>query len=542
MAGRTRRQGLVLDSQGETSANPAAASAKSGPDADREGVGAVGLPPIETASEHSSPPSARGDDWQEPVTRAGLGFLIRDILKEYLQPQQQELHALKQLVSNLSHVSYAADPPHAGRSINLSVGADHDASRAPPAVPVHVAPSLVPSMPPSSPSRLIGDPQATGLCSKFKVKAVDVPRDLMLERPAQCSVPCVLKWVQLMAQIDAVAAKAVNREPRTHEEREEYWRIYLRCFGPGLFSEVQRALQLSPIPEDPVDFWRMVLRVVFPGDDAATVYEDTANAYMPWMEMQGLSTYRTSLDLLIRLSEMHQGKQGTALEYAVALRQYRHIVRVINQCADEPSQRLAMRLDALQGDLKTSLSRGKTPPLAQLIQVVTTFYDWLHEWVCRHGMERVFGKSRGTPVPPHRHATLAQPQLRQMQGPSSSHISSQSYAQAVAPAVVPGQENSLSLPGQFVQMQDPPNGQTRTWSYMSRVKIASGPGQELCRGPPPQGVTGFTYLGDWLDSQGLCTYCRKPNHVRSECRGLQAAKEKAAQYRQGTIPSQENSQ
>jgi hypothetical protein len=458
-----------------------------------------------------------------------------------LQPQREEIQELRKFVSGLSHISYAANPPHAALASGQGVGSV-DPQPVPVAAPVRASVFNLPSGPVNSRSSAQELSSGMGYAGKFKVKLIDIPGNLMLERPAQCSVSCMLNWISLMSQIDSIASKAVNREPRTDEEREEYWRVYLRCFGPGLFHEVQRVLQLSPIPDDSVDFWRQVLKVVFPGSDSVMIYDDTANAYMPWMEKHGLPTYRTSLDLLIRLSETFQGKQGSVLEYAVALRHYRHIVRIINQCADEPSQRLAMKLDTLQGDLKTALCNGHTPPLHQLTHAVASFYDWLHEWVCKHGVERVFGRPRGLQHPATRPNPLPQPQLRQMQGPSSSQTLSQSYAQVVAPAAASVQEHSPSSPGQFVQMQDPPNGQTRTWSYMSRVKVAQGPGQELCRGPPPQGVTGFTYLGDWLDSQGLCTYCRKPNHVRSECRGLQAAKEKAVQYRQGTIPSQENSQ
>jgi hypothetical protein len=183
---------------------------------------------------------------------------------------------------------------------------------------------------------------------------------------------------------------------------------------------------------------------------------------------------------------------------------------------------------------------GLIPSTQQYITAFNGFLAWLRRWQKLYNYEDIFGYPAAKSVTwdptlvkplPAQKAVLRQMTAQENYPEFPEDIHTPSFSQVVSEreagddivylkkmtssaTTKPSRDNgaSPSLPAYA------PTGKKRTWGWKQITLNVGGKGRQPCNGPPPADAPAeCEYLGDWLDLQGLCTYCLVSGHEKNDC-------------------------
>lgn len=338
---------------------------------------------------------------------------------------------------------------------------------------------------------------------KFRMENTDRVKGVNLRKGERLSPALVLQWVATARVLDSAALKARSREPECPSEWATFFKFYVDHMEDGLHEVMMTKVSNGSITSVAA-FWNAVFSELFPAALVKDAFEDALKDYPIWSEPLGLERWEKVTRLLVQYKESVAGNTGPTLELAVAEKLYQQLVRVVHQCTERPSQDLLRQLALYQVPLNLARAADRKPTAAEYDQTFRGFMLWLSDWLKLYSYEGTFG----FPMASTAAGSLLKPEvkkhLRQMPTPSTP-VKTDS-----TPRKPPFNKTKLA--------QLAPTGKLRTWTWRQRTCPDNAPREECATPASAEAQSkGCEYLGDWLDLQGLCTYCCKPGHVKSAC-------------------------
>jgi len=365
--------------------------------------------------------------------------------------------------------------------------------------------------------------------TRFKMDSGDRVKGVSLRKGERLTSALVLQWVATARVLDSAALKARNREPETPSEWATFFKFYVDHMEDGLHEVLMATISNGRITSV-CDFWNAVFRELFPEALVQDAFEEALKDYTIWAEPLGLERWEKVTKLLVQYKEMVAGNTGPSLDLAISERMYQQLLRVIHLCKERQSQDLLRQLALYQVPLNLARAAGRKPSAEEYTQTYRAFLLWLIDWLKLYSYEGTFGYPMAVATGSHSHSdSSSKRHLRQMGTPTT-----------------PVQREATPKKPPYIKTKLPqlaPTGKLRTWTWKQRTCPDNAPREE-CASPAPTEAQekGCEFLGDWLDLQGLCTYCTKPGHVKEHCPKHKANKAKweAAQKKAQEATVQEN--
>lgn len=336
---------------------------------------------------------------------------------------------------------------------------------------------------------------------KFKMESGDRVQGVNLRRGERLTSALVLQWVGTARTLDSAAMKARSRAPETPTEWATYMKFYVDHMEDGLQEVMMTKVSTGAITSVE-GFWNAVFSELFPAALVKDAFEEAMKEYPIWAEPLGLERWEKVTKLLVQYREVVAGNTGDTLELAIAETLYQQLVRVIHQCKERPSQDLLRQLAMYQAPLNLAKATDRKPSVSEYIQTFKGFMLWLSDWLKLYSYEGTFGYP-----------------MTAVTGTLQS--SSKKYLRHMETISTPARRDSTPRKPPFQKSKLPqlaPTGKLRTWTWKQRTCPDNAPREECATPASAEAqAKGCEYLGDWLDLQGLCTYCCKSGHVKEDC-------------------------
>jgi len=371
--------------------------------------------------------------------------------------------------------------------------------------------------------------------AKFKMFMNERVKGLSFQAGEKLTSAVVMKWVTSARLLDSAAMKAANRPPVSVSEWQQFFHFYLLHFNDGLYQELQSKVHEQHIGSV-TEFWVTVFNVVFPKDLVPDTFDTVLQTYMIWHEPSGVDRWEAVTRMLVRYKEACTGKTGVMLDHAIAEKMYVQMLRVIHHSIERNSQDLLRQFSTYQSAIHVAQFQGNIPSTQLYEQAVSGFLLWLKDWLRLYSYKGTFGHEQGRMIQ-WGQDTIISPRkgnLRHMGSSSPSYAASEpdtgvSFSQAVSLGdQVEPQLRKMHGSVATRQTQKPtfkpalpqyaPTGKKRTWGWKQSTLSVNGADRQPCNGPAPaEAPAECEYYGDWLDYQGICTYCLDAGHTKQEC-------------------------
>jgi hypothetical protein len=380
--------------------------------------------------------------------------------------------------------------------------------------------------------QLNNKPTVTSETSKFKIGIPQVPKGMVISRGIQIDGASVLQVVSDIRVIEKAIKVACNRNPATASEWNQYFRQFLAYMADGLYDEIDELLATHNIC-NMSQFFTILFNKLFPEDLVLEAFDNALQIYMQWTEPVGVERWELITRTLIEYREAKSGKTGHVLEAAIAERMYTQLVRTLHNCTPAASQGWLRILAQHNMAITAKRKIGECIPAALYDGVYETIMCLLRDETKKFGYETVYGHSRANKLaaPMQCFESAASLNLRHMKYTPSTPVKQHSVTGQVGKTYASAVSGNGS--NGFQKLADyAPTGIKRTWTWQSKLKPEADPARPgktlprvFLREPVPAECTNAKceYLGDWLDYQGLCTYCQSKDHNRQACSALAIA-------------------
>ena len=319
--------------------------------------------------------------------------------------------------------------------------------------------------------------------------------------------------------------------PNTPNEWSMFLKFHLTHLHGVLHEEMILLVQSNTF-QSTESFWNVVFQKIFPSYMAREAFDKALSAYMVWNEAQGIERWEANVQAMAQFLASMTGKTGTERRRDIAEQIFRQFQRVVDNSQEQQSAQLSRDFSDYTGDIEKALSRGQ-PITAEMYEFANQcFYAFLHKWLNRHTYELTFGYPRagsstratGPGQLNHISATQSTIYVTEHNAPKAESPPP-SYSQVVteggrgAPAPSLRQMRPLQQKEHIVLDKVGPTGKLRTWGWQQTTRPADKSARVPCNAPAPADCTNpkIKYYGDWLEEQGLCTYCCTAGHTKDRC-------------------------
>jgi hypothetical protein len=360
---------------------------------------------------------------------------------------------------------------------------------------------------------------------KFKVAMGATLKKVSIAKGERVTSEYILTLFNHARDIDIAALKACSRKPVTQNDWDAYFKFHLAHFNGALHEEMSNLVHEQHFMDNKT-FWIATYQKLLPSYMAREALSKALAHYMIWTEPLGIERWEAITKDMLEYKAYTVGKRSQDIATYVAEHLHQQLRRLVDNAADLCSLSLDKELSLYSQDIEDAGDDGLFIPDHMYLQAFNRFVKYLTKAINRHGYKLIFGHPQATNRSSHiNHIQAAihnqnnestQPQVRQMVAsipstPSKLHTSA-------AAKQFRSQDRNPKV--------DPiaPTGKTRTWRWGNLTNPDNdAQGKRMprvpCDGPVPDTCTDARcqYYGDWLDVQGLCTYCEKPGHTKSEC-------------------------
>jgi hypothetical protein len=360
---------------------------------------------------------------------------------------------------------------------------------------------------------------------KFKMNNYFQLKQVRISKGERITTPFILKTLSNVKTIDSAASKASNRKPQTANEWQTYLKFHLAHLEDSLHEEMSAYCQENDF-QNSNDFWTQVYKKVFPSDIALDAFDKALTSYMIWSEPLGFERWQAITNIMLTHKAHMKGKLPTEVPIYIAEGISQQLQRVVRACPEQQSATLFKDYTSTYSDILNA--RELCHPVTKEMYTTSNqmFIRQLKRLLDSYTSESIFGHSTSK----EHKAPEATPKVQQI----TREVPASTPAEASPP---PTFTQVTQLGGQGYQGKPaprdrrlvPPNHQAiaptgllRTWNWYTvtnpndKVKY---PIRIPCYDPPPKDCTNSkcVYYGDWLDAQGLCSYCLSDKHVKSAC-------------------------
>jgi hypothetical protein len=360
---------------------------------------------------------------------------------------------------------------------------------------------------------------------KFKMNNYFQLKQVRISKGERITTPFILKTLSNVKTIDSAASKASNRKPQTANEWQTYLKFHLAHLEDSLHEEMSAYCQENDF-QNSNDFWTQVYKKVFPSDIALDAFDKALTSYMIWSEPLGFERWQAITNIMLTHKAHMKGKLPTEVPIYIAEGISQQLQRVVRACPEQQSATLFKDYTSTYSDILNA--RELCHPVTKEMYTTSNqmFIRQLKRLLDSYTSESIFGHSTSK----EHKAPEATPKVQQI----TREVPASTPAEASPPPTFTqvtqlGGQGYQGKPAPRDRKPVPPNHQAiaptgllRTWNWYTvtnpndKVKY---PIRIPCYDPPPKDCTNSkcVYYGDWLDAQGLCSYCLSDKHVKSAC-------------------------
>jgi hypothetical protein len=360
---------------------------------------------------------------------------------------------------------------------------------------------------------------------KFKMNNYFQLKQVRISKGERITTPFILKTLSNVKTIDSAASKASNRKPQTANEWHTYLKFHLAHLEDSLHEEMSAYCQENDF-HNAADFWTQVYKKVFPSDIALDAFDKALTSYMIWSEPLGFERWQAITNIMLTHKAHMKGKLPTEVPIYIAEGISQQLQRVVRACPEQQSATLFKDYTSTYSDILNA--RELCHPVTKEMYTTSNqmFIRQLKRLLDSYTSESIFGHSTSK----EHKASDATPKVQQI----TREVPSSTPAEASPP---PTYTQVTQLGGQGYQGRPAPKdrkpvppghqsiaptGLVRTWNWYTVTNPndkVKHPIRIPCYDPPPKECTNSkcVYYGDWLDVQGVCSYCLSDKHLKSAC-------------------------
>jgi hypothetical protein len=371
---------------------------------------------------------------------------------------------------------------------------------------------------------------------KFKMNYSFQLKAVKLSKGERITSSFIIRTLTAAKDIDIAATKAYNRKPQSETEWQIFFKFHLAHMTDVLHEEMSSIVQDQSFVT-PHSFWTQVFKKIFPTEIALDAFDKALLAYMIWNEPLGLERWEHITNTLLTHKAHMQGRGTRDICMCLAEGMAQQLQRIVMACPDSHSSPLFEKYTTVYAEVLDAREHEHPITKEMYITANTSFLRHLRLRLNTYHCSSVFGHSlaKDTKIPDHVPAQLNHmptapaapkpPTYSQVThegglGHNGGHAPSnpdKSYTYNKFPDKKPFPPGGLK--------KHAPNGNLRTYSWWQVTKPDNSSVRVPCNDPPPPEAKGHgcEYYGDWLDVQGLCSYCTSDQHKKDTCKKYQQA-------------------
>jgi len=390
---------------------------------------------------------------------------------------------------------------------------------------------------------------------KFKIMFNLQLKKISLSKGERVTAPYVIGVFNAARDIDTAALKASNRQPVTQDEWNSFFKFHLGHMTGALYEELVVLVHQGKFKDSKL-FWNAVYQKLFPAYPAREALNKALASYMVWDEPLGIERWEAITKSMVEYQGSMSGKVGEDQVFHMAESFHQQIQRVIDTSVDACSAMLCREFSTFTAQIEETIEAEEKVTGEMYQKANKGFMRYLIKWLNKYTYTLTFGHPQAVVKKVPNPAVQGQTNLNHIHTPATDSTPTtprESVPPTYQQVVTEGGQGPPQTPNKHVPAankvlrydnQKPPpldkiapTGKHRTWHMRLRTNPTGGP-RIPCSDPPPPECTDTRcqYYGDWLDIQGLCTYCLSADHQKADCPKHKAATE--AYY--AKFPRQEN--
>jgi hypothetical protein len=368
---------------------------------------------------------------------------------------------------------------------------------------------------------------------KFKMNYSFQLKAVKLSKGERITSSFIIRTLTSAKDIDIAATKAYNRKPQSETEWQTFFKFHLAHMTDVLHEEMSSIVQTQSFTS-PHSFWTQVFKKIFPTEIALDAFDKALLSYMIWNEPLGLERWEHITNTLLLHKAHMQGRVKCDIPMCLAEGMAQQLQRIVMACPDSHSSPLFEKYTTVYAEVLDA--REHEHPITKEVYIYAniSFLRHLRLKLNTYHCSSVFGHSLAKdtkipdPIPAQlnhmpvapaapKPPTYSQVTLEGGQGHNGGHAPSypaRTYTYNNFPDKKPAPAGLKSVA---------PNGNLRTWSWWQVTKPDNSKIRTACNDPAPPEAKGkgCEYYGDWLDVQGLCSYCMSNQHRKNACKKYQ---------------------
>jgi hypothetical protein len=371
---------------------------------------------------------------------------------------------------------------------------------------------------------------------KFKMNYSFQLKAVKLSKGERITSSFIIRTLTAAKDIDIAATKAYNRKPQSETEWQIFFKFHLAHMTDVLHEEMSSIVQDQSFVT-PHSFWTQVFKKIFPTEIALDAFDKALLAYMIWNEPLGLERWEHITNTLLTHKAHMQGRGTRDICMCLAEGMAQQLQRIVMACPDSHSSPLFEKYTTVYAEVLDAREHEHPITKEMYLTANTSFLRHLRLRLNTYHCSSVFGHSlaKDTKIPDHVPAQLNHmPTAPAVPKPPTYSQVTQEGGLGHSGGQAPSNPDKSYTYNKFPDKKPfppgglkkhAPNGNLRTYSWWQVTKPDNSSVRVPCNDPPPPEAKGHgcEYYGDWLDVQGLCSYCTSDQHKKDTCKKYQQA-------------------
>jgi hypothetical protein len=306
-------------------------------------------------------------------------------------------------------------------------------------------------------------------------------------------------------------------------EWQTYLKFHLCHLEDSLHEEMSQLLQDYEWNHSN-QFWTHVFKKLFPCEIALDAFDKALSTYYIWSEPLGLDRWQNITCTLLTHKAHMQGKHPSEFPHILAEGIAQQLQRVVLACPEQQAAVLYSKYTQTYHNVIQARASYRPITTEMYHTANTTFIEHIKTLLDTFSAQGIFGTPAQRDSKPTEPVTTPRLQhMAQAQSPSYSQVT-QAGGQGYGGNPIPRTyvKNPLDFkPKPLDWSAVAPTGLTRTWNWRQVTNPHDKPKTKRipCNSAVPPECTDSRcqYYGDWLDVQGICSYCLKDTHTKDKC-------------------------
>jgi len=386
--------------------------------------------------------------------------------------------------------------------------------------------------------------QVIGTNRDFKIDLSKKDPAIFIARTSMKGVDLVAHIVHAQSVLEQCVENATRRDPTTQQDWQSVYRFLNSHLAEDLRGEMKDILSRGTVMGYDA-YWNELLHLLLPRSTSTELVDTFLADYAVWKEPQGLSRWLKVTRQLVSFICERKGMHGAELAKHAQELMLQQVLRTFNKVPDETKRmQFIEQYDSVHKELH---SQGILLTAQHYQAACDKLIDPIRNRMQNNfSSAALFGVPTTSRAPHHKpmqqhavpeYAMHARQISQQQEVPYSTvvaaggeglHVQQIQHAKPYGSAAAKT-NMATTVPSNFSIVG--PAGNLRKFGPNHLTKKINGKQVRLVDPAPVASLHGqpVEYYGDWLEMQGLCTYCQQPGHVRIDC---DARKQAASRYEQ----------